>query len=529
MKKILLTGVSAIVLAWSVPAFAELNGGRLFQWVDGSVKATESKTSFGITAFRTLSESSTSLTYTQLGVSNKKSKNTLNLGLGLRALTTFGGMPTILGGNVFFDAKDGNKRFWSLSKKESFQRVSLGLELKTAIFDTSANWYRPVSKGIIKDQKVLKGWDATVKGKVPGINGVAVGISTYKFTGTNGNTDEGNKAIVKFKPMQALTIKVEYDKPKGEKAKTKIAADFVFMGANSTSKNPNAPDVWAKRYDKVDRRYEVLTENVIQSAAIAGTASSTSAVWGAAITPNYNLPTEVVQGDIRESFTASDYTFTIKEASDTLFASGENNDAVNFDSATGAIKANRTTKQGVIVVTVTRAAKGLLAAQSKDVALTVNRKDNKFAVATGWASLTAAEATGPRVGSTARSLDIDTSSGLVAESMNLGAGNIIRNGITVTLLDPSSRSSVTGVAQSANITADFVVTVNGAAQASTVTNATLTTAIQNALRAGQPVTFAKRSGQNNKALQIDITMPADGVNLKYNAKTTSIWLLTSAS
>ena len=282
MKKILLAGASVLVLSYMTPAFSDdtdkvvnatgnmfidtINKRGIFQWVEGQFSYKNSQLQYGVMGFTVLSENKNRLNYLQTSLHRKGSANALNLGIGMRNLTQFAGNTALVGVNLFIDTKDGENKFWRLSNNQVFRRLSLGLELKTGIFDFSANYYDPVGNATIRNQKTLKGYDITAKGHIPNLESLSVGLSTYRFSGTTDTIDQGNKLIAEFKPNSILTLRAEYDKPKSEKAKTEFYTGLKWA-FNTSPEDQLKPlniggDAWAKRYDKVERQYEIRTEDV---------------------------------------------------------------------------------------------------------------------------------------------------------------------------------------------------------------------------------------------------------------------------
>ncbi len=211
----------------------------------------------GVTAFRTLSENKNTVTYFQGSYNRQKATNRLNLGVGYRKLV---GAAAIIGVNGFIDNKDGTQTAFTFNPSGVYQRYSLGLELKTAAFDVSANIYRPMSTGIIKEYKVLKGWDITTKGKIPLAPALSLGVNMYTFDGVDDAMVKGNKLIAEYKPTPVITLRGEYDKPNGDAAKTHIFMGFKWdfaTAAQTPSQATKSAAVWHKRYDKVERQYDV--------------------------------------------------------------------------------------------------------------------------------------------------------------------------------------------------------------------------------------------------------------------------------
>ncbi len=295
LKKSLWATASVIVLAYTTPVFTDdtdkvvnatgnmfidtINRTGFFEWISGGVGYTDKTLNWDITAFSNLRETKDTVTYLQTSYNRQKSVNRLNLGLGYRKLIDTTATPLIVGVNAFFDTKDGTKNILAFKASNTFQRFSVGAELKTAQFDMAANLYRRIGNTIIDDKKVLQGWDITAKGSIPNYEQVSVGVGTYRFDGVGDTVVKGNKLIAAFSPNAMVTVRGEYDKPNGESAKTDISVDFKLAFNKSIqdqlkSASVSATDaVWHKRYDKVERHYDIKTAEVDSTPALGSTLS----------------------------------------------------------------------------------------------------------------------------------------------------------------------------------------------------------------------------------------------------------------
>ena len=276
MKKIFLISTSAVVLTWATPILTNdtdtvvsrtggvlvdsVNKKGIFQWLEGGFGYTNKKLSYDLTAFKVLRENKSAVRYLQTSLRRKGAENTFNIGFGTRNAIN-DARTTLIGANIFIDSKDGAGKFYTFGNK-AYKRLSLGLELKTGGFDLSANMYRPMGSAVILGRKVMKGFDMTAKGTVT--DTLNIGLNTYKFDGVADKVEQGNKLILEFKPNSIITIRGEYDKPKSSSAQTNVYAGFKFAFGTSTQQNSggNTWGAWAKRYDKVERSYEVKTAEV---------------------------------------------------------------------------------------------------------------------------------------------------------------------------------------------------------------------------------------------------------------------------
>ncbi len=297
LKKSLWATASVIVLAYTTPVFTDdtdkvvnatgnmfmdtMNKTGIFEWISGGVGYTDKTLNWDITAFSNLSETKDTITYLQTSYNRQKSVNRLNLGLGYRRLIDTTATPLIVGVNAFFDSKDGTKNILAFKASDNFQRFSVGAELKTARFDMAANLYRRIGNNIIDDKKVLQGWDITAKGNIPNYEQVSVGVNTYRFDGVEDTVVRGNKLIAEFTPNAMITVRGTYDKPNGESAQTDISVDFKLAFDKSIQDQlksvpiSSTDAVWHKRYDKVERQYDIKTAEA-QSTPTLGTAISST-------------------------------------------------------------------------------------------------------------------------------------------------------------------------------------------------------------------------------------------------------------
>ncbi len=272
MKKIFLISTSAVVLTWATPILTNdtdtvvsrsgdvlvdsVNKKGIFQWLEGGFGYTNKKLSYDLTAFKVLRENKSAVRYLQTSLRRKGAENTFNIGFGTRNAID-DARTTLIGANIFIDSKDGAGKFYTFGSK-AYKRLSLGLELKTGGFDLSANMYRPMGSAVILGRKVMKGFDMTAKGTVT--DTLNIGLNTYKFDGVADKVEQGNKLILEFKPNSIITIRGEYDKPKSSSAQTNVYAGFKFaFGTTNTTPQNSSGTAWAKRYDKVERSYEVKT------------------------------------------------------------------------------------------------------------------------------------------------------------------------------------------------------------------------------------------------------------------------------
>ncbi len=296
LKKSLWATASVIVLAYTTPVFTDdtdkvvnatgnmfmdtINKTGFFEWISGGIGYTDKTLNWDITAFSNLRETKDTVTYLQTSYNRQKSVNRLNLGLGYRKLIDTTATPLIVGVNAFFDTKDGTKNILAFKASDTFQRFSVGAELKTARFDMAANLYRRIGNNIINDKKVLHGWDITAKGSIPNYEQLSVGVGTYRFDGVEDTVVRGNKLIAEFTPNAMITVRGEYDKPNGESAQTDISVDFKLAFNKSIqdqlqSASVSATDaVWHKRYDKVERHYDIKTAEVDTTKPVGNTVQS---------------------------------------------------------------------------------------------------------------------------------------------------------------------------------------------------------------------------------------------------------------
>ena len=386
MKNTLLTSVCACVLAITtfVPlaqaddtAIAISRAGNavvnavnkqgIFDWIGGSVGYVNKKLTLNLTAFKGLAETKNALTYVQGSLNRKVKNTTLNLGLGYRRLLNANSVPIMVGINTFVDSRDS----LSFNINKGYVRSSVGLELKTAGFDISANIYRPLTKGIVKDHKVLKGWDITAKGQLPIKKDIALGVSIYRFDGVHdGEKDiikQGKKGIAEYTPNQIITLRGTYDKPNKGQASTNINLNFKFAFGKSFAeqwkpiKTSGNNAVWHKRFNKIERDYTVKIVKVKTNPTppIGGVVRSKTSASGTTFTPTWNNPTSVTYEGKTYTTTSSDtntklsYTFAVIASDVGGVSVGE---TTNFNTTTGQIKGTK--NAGTITIRITRAKVG---------------------------------------------------------------------------------------------------------------------------------------------------------------------------
>ena len=93
-----------------------------------------------------------------------------------------------------------------------------------------------------------------------------------------------NKLIAEFTPNAVVTVRGEYDKPNGESAQTDISVDFKLafgksiqdqlQSALKSTPISGTDTVWHKRYDKVERHYEIRTADAENTPALGDTLSA---------------------------------------------------------------------------------------------------------------------------------------------------------------------------------------------------------------------------------------------------------------
>ncbi len=419
MKKIFFISTSAVLLTWATPILTNdtdtvvsrsgdvlvdsVNKKGIFQWLEGGFGYTNKKLSYDLTAFKVLRENKSAVRYLQTSLRRKGAENTFNIGFGTRNAIN-DARTTLIGANIFIDSKDGAGKFYTFGNK-AYKRLSLGLELKTGAFDLSANMYRPMGSAVILGRKVMKGFDMTAKGNIPSFESLSVGLNTYKFDGVADKVEQGNKLIVEYKPNSIITIRGEYDKPKSSSAQTNVYAGFKFaFGTTNTMQQNSGGTAWHKRYDKVERSYEVKTAETAKSAPsapykgqISSESRSGSGKWGSGqtYTTDYKLKLSDTVDGVTETFTIADFTFAIVASQAGYTPTTANivsGDDLNtaIDTNNGTIKPDQLTKGGTLLVKITRQTKGDLPQVVEYQNFTVDKQDYPIVIDSKYTSATQA-------------------------------------------------------------------------------------------------------------------------------------------
>ena len=180
-----------------------------------------------------------------------------NLGLGARKLTQ--------DNTIMF----GINNFYDYDVEEEHLRTSLGIEVRSAVFDFRVNRYEGLSDEYNKEQ-VLDGWDYTLASQIPHLHWASAFITGYEWEGVLREDVRGKKIGSEMSLTPNLNFELAYD----NKAKTGSADDwyskinFVHPGIEGPTAMDGVSDVaWKENRDmsgellsKVKRQNKIMIE-----------------------------------------------------------------------------------------------------------------------------------------------------------------------------------------------------------------------------------------------------------------------------
>ena len=220
---------------------------------------------FHINATLLLWETSNHLLFNQGGLLLRDGEDGANLGLGYRFLA---GEGLLLGVNTFYD--------W-LSDPD-VERWSVGAEARSAWLDLHGNWYQ--GRGNDRDGDTLyyspDGWDIELAAHLPTVPWVELGASYYLWEGEGSQDDlEGYRYGLSLKPFTLWNIGLEYDDPDGNSGSWGVKADLNYQFGVPLSNQlalrgtQETPDLWSRRYEKVEREYAIRVRERRTGPAVA--------------------------------------------------------------------------------------------------------------------------------------------------------------------------------------------------------------------------------------------------------------------
>ena len=220
---------------------------------------------FHANATLSLWESPDTLLFGQGGLLLRDGEDGANLGLGYRFLA---GEGLLLGVNTFYD--------W-LSDPD-VERWSVGVEARGAWLDLYANWYqgRGTDSGAGTLYYSPDGWDVEIAAHLPEAPWVELGASYYLWEGEGGQDDlEGLRYGLSLNPVSLFNLHLEYDDPQGSGGSWGVEADLNYqLGVPLSNQlsfrgGEGAPDLWSRRYEKVEREYAIRVRERRTGPAVA--------------------------------------------------------------------------------------------------------------------------------------------------------------------------------------------------------------------------------------------------------------------
>lgn len=239
-----------------------------------------------------LYDSSDLMFYTQLGARNKDSRNTINIGTGVRI---FNG-DWLYGFNTFFDNDLTGKN----------RRLGIGTELWTNYLQLSANGYQRLnswhqSRDFVNyDERAANGYDVRINGYLPAYPQIGGSLQYEQYFGDNVGLfgkDELQKnphaltVGINYTPFPLLTVGANYKVGKSGQHQSNFSAQLRYNFGSSLSEQLdtnqviNLRQIKFSRYDLVDRNNAIVLDYKKQSLiSLALTARDIQGYAGEAIT-----------------------------------------------------------------------------------------------------------------------------------------------------------------------------------------------------------------------------------------------------
>ena len=139
-----------------------------------------------------------------------------NLGIGSRKL--FDDNKMMAGYNAFID----------LDTEAGHQRGSVGGELRNAVLDLRANYYKGLHNGF-STEKVMDGWEYYLASQVPYIHWADIFISSYKWDGIDRDDIEGTKLGTELLISPSINFELAFDDKDKEGLDDEWYAKLVFV------------------------------------------------------------------------------------------------------------------------------------------------------------------------------------------------------------------------------------------------------------------------------------------------------------
>ncbi|MDA9930306.1 inverse autotransporter beta domain-containing protein [Alphaproteobacteria bacterium] len=213
-------------------------------------------------------------TFFQGGATNKDARTTLNLGVGQRYLSADEKM--ITGINAFFD----------YDFDYGHQRASIGGELKTSVFELTANNYMAISSWETgknnNRERALDGYDIELGGQLPYLPGGKLYVKTWKWDVPNSSSDiKGKTYSLAFSEVLGNGVGLElgrkdYDGLQKDENFVKLSFSIKTGGGASLTRESFFSD---KMFERSSMRKHMLDE-VRRNNAIVVQTEFSAAVGG---------------------------------------------------------------------------------------------------------------------------------------------------------------------------------------------------------------------------------------------------------
>ena len=225
--------------------------------------SADSEDTFSITTLSSISEDDESLMFNQTSIYRSNDNTTVNMGFGYRSFLNDDKM--ILGANVFYDRE----------VEVTHQRVGIGLELLTSIFDLRSNLYEAFSdKKLVANndiEKALDGWDVRLDYHLPAtmVDGYDVTFFTsyYDWSESGGTFSvDGYKIGFSSRLYKNLYIEAGLDDDNKDNQDFYLVMNYAFkffdnennVSENRTQGSFEFESVKHRLYEKVLRENRII-------------------------------------------------------------------------------------------------------------------------------------------------------------------------------------------------------------------------------------------------------------------------------
>jgi len=224
--------------------------------------SADSEDTFSITTLSSIFDDDEGLMFNQTSIYRSNNNTTVNMGLGYRSLLNDDKM--ILGANVFYDRE----------LEATHQRVGVGVEMLTSIFDLRSNLYEAFSdRKLVANndtEKALDGWDVRLDYHLPSsmVDGYDVTFFTsyYDWSESGGSFSvDGYKIGFSSKLYKNLYIEAGLDDDTSN-TDFYLVMNYAFKffdNENSVSRNENKSgfefeSIKHRLYEKVLRENRII-------------------------------------------------------------------------------------------------------------------------------------------------------------------------------------------------------------------------------------------------------------------------------